>query len=103
MSDMMASDLIGAYEELNLEMVNHVRGADLRPRHQRGNTATQRDCGCGLEGLRGGHALGLVTEINLPRQVDRGRVLEPGRVHFLDIIGRVSLEEGILCGGLVFF
>jgi hypothetical protein len=97
--NMMTANLVGADKKLNLQVVNDIGGSSLRTRDQRRNTTTRGNGWGSLEGLGGRHAVGMVPEVDLPREVDRSRVLEPGRVHFLDIAGRVTLEEGVLGGG----
>jgi hypothetical protein len=49
------------------------------------------------ERLRDRHVTLLhVLEIGLPRDVDTGRVVLPCQVHFIDIVGGVAREEGIV-------
>lgn len=50
-----------------------------------------------LESLGHGHGARLhVLEVDSPRDVHRAGILLPFCVHFIDVVGRVALEEGIV-------
>ena len=96
--NVVATGLVGTDKKLDLQVVNDIRRSDLGARNKAGNTSAGGDGGSSLEGLGGGHAVGLVSEVNLPREMDRGGVSEPSIIHLLDVAGRVALEEGVLGG-----
>lgn len=95
---LVAAHLVRAHEELHLQVGHHVfrvllgardethRGAARRRGHQRGGRH-KRGTGRGTRVE--------VLEVQLPRHVHQQRVLAPGVVHVLHVVGGVGLEKRV--------
>ena len=95
----VSTNLVGTDKELHLQMLGDVGvTAEVGAGDDRWDTAGGGgdDGGRCLERLRSGPVALHVTEVDLPRDVDTGRVFFPGHIHFIDVVGGVSLQEGII-------
>jgi hypothetical protein len=100
LSLVVTTGLVGAAEQLNLQVVGHIgTGSETRTGHfLRDATGRGRDeGGRRSEGLGDGHvAIFHVLEVSLPRDVNTRGIFLPCQVHLIDVVGGVSREERVV-------
>lgn len=102
LSLVVTTRLVSADQKLDLQVIRNIRAStqtQTLTRHALGHTTCRCwDQGRGrLEGLGDGHvAIFHVLEVGLPRDVNTGWISLPSHVHLIDVVGGVTLEEGII-------